>query len=364
MNRLSAVILLLMVTAVLPLTSRAEVKIIDAESAYLMGENDSKADSRRIAAQEARWKALDLAGAYVENLIEVKNSGLANDKVKTYVAGILETEVVSEQMRGTTERPEICIKARCRIDAAVLMARIDRYQENEDMQEQLAAFSRETDKCRREREGLVRQLAAQKDRSKAEDTRKKLDTVLSKEESNNDTIAVCARIGHKLDDEEGNAHDIKQADLDSSAVILERAVKVNPHNQRAHCLLALIYRQQGNQSAAENELRTAILNNTSSPAPHMKLGILLRELGRYREAEKEFHFVERVRPHNLAVVFYSGMTFKDMDKCGKAVQDLNRFLKDKRADKYPRKKEMAVAAIEECGGDRPGRQKRIKTAVR
>ncbi len=363
MNRLSAVILLLMVTAVLPLTSRAEVKIIDAESAYLMGENDSKADSRRIAAQEARWKALDLAGAYVENLIEVKNSGLANDKVKTYVAGILETEVVSEQMRGTTERPEICIKARCRIDAAVLMARIDRYQENEDMQEQLAAFSRETDKCRREREGLVRQLAAQKDRGRAEETRKKLDVVLSKEESNNDTVAVCARIGYKLDDE-GNAHDIKQADLDSSAVILERAVKVNPQNQRAHCLLALVYRQQGNQSAAENELRTAILNNTSSPTPHMRLGILLRELGRYREAEKEFHFVERVRPHNLPVVFYSGMIFKDMDKCGKAVQDLNRFLKDKRVDKFPRKKEMAAAAIEECGGDRPGRQKRVRTAVR
>ncbi len=364
MNRLSTAILLLMLTAILPLSARAEVKVIEAESSYLMGENDSKADSRRIAAQEARWKVLDLAGAYVENLIAVKNSGLANDKVKIYVTGILETEVVSEQMRGTTEHPEICIKARCRIDTAVLMARIDRYQENEDMQEQLAAFSRETDECRREREGLVRQLAAQKDRGRAEETRKKLDTILSKEESNNDTVAVCARIGHRLDDEEGIAPDIKQADLDSSAVILERAVKVNPQNQRAHCLLALIYRQQGNQSAAENELRTAILNNTSSPAPHMRLGVLLREIGRYREAAKEFHFVERVRPHNLPVVFYSGMIFKDMDKCGKAVQDLNRFLKDKRVDKFPRKKEMAAAAIEECGGDRPGRQKRVRTAVR
>jgi tetratricopeptide (TPR) repeat protein len=340
MNRLSAVILLLIVAGLLPLPSRAEVKIIEAESTYVMGENDSKADSRRIAAQEARSKVLDLAGPSVENLISGKSRRFASDEAKACIAAVLETEIASEQMRGTTDRPEICIKARCRIDTDVLMARIDRCQENEDLQEQLAAFSREIGMCRREREALVGQLAAAKDRSKAEETR------------------------NKLEGEDDNGHDIKLTDLDSSAVILERAVKVDPQNQRAHCLLALIYQKQGRQSAAENEFRTAIRNNTSSPAPHMRLGILLRELGRYREAEKEFHFVERVRPRNLPVVFYSGLTFKDMDKCGKAVQNLNRFLKDKRVDAYPRKKQTAIAAIEECGGDRPGRQKRIRTAVR
>jgi len=364
MKSLSAIIPLLILTAFLPLTVRAEVKVIEAESTYVMGENDNKTDTRRIATQEARWKVLNLAGAYVENLIAVKNSGLANDMAKACVVDMLETEAVSEQMRGTTDRPEICIKARCRIDTDVLMARIDHYQENEDLQEQIAAFSRETNVCRQEREALVRQLAEQKDWSKAEETRKKLDAVLSKEESYTDTISICVRLGNYLDEEDNSGHDVKPADLDSSAVILERAVTVDPRNQRAHCLLALIYQKQGNQGAAENELRTAIRNNTSSPAPHLRLGILLRGLARYPEAEKEFHFVERVRPHNLPVVFYSGMTFKDMDKCGKAVQNLNRFLKDKRVDAYPRKKQMAIAAIEECGGDRPGRQKRINTAVR
>jgi tetratricopeptide (TPR) repeat protein len=364
MNRLSAVILLLIVAGLLPLPARAEVKTIEAESGYVIGENDSKADSRRIAAQEARSKVLDLAGPSVENLISGKSRRFASDEAKACIAAVLETEIASEQMRGTTDRPEICIKARCRIDTDVLMARIDRCQENEDLQEQLAAFSREIGMCRREREALVGQLAAAKDRSKAEETRKKLDAVLSREESYADTISVCARLGNKLEGEDDNGHDIKLTDLDSSAVILERAVKVDPQNQRAHCLLALIYQKQGRQSAAENEFRTAIRNNTSSPAPHMRLGILLRELGRYREAEKEFHFVERVRPRNLPVVFYSGLTFKDMDKCGKAVQNLNRFLKDKRVDAYPRKKQTAIAAIEECGGDRPGRQKRIRTAVR
>jgi hypothetical protein len=203
-----------------------------------MGENDSKADARRISTQEARWKVLDLAGAYVENLTAVKGIGPANGEAKACIADILETEVVSERIHGTTDFPEICIKARCRIDSDLLMARIDRYQENEDVKEQLAAFSRETNLCRREREALVRQLAGQKDKSKVLETRKKLDAILSREESYTDTISICARLGNKLDGEDDNGHDIKPADLDSSAVILERAVRVDPRNQRAHCLLA------------------------------------------------------------------------------------------------------------------------------
>ena len=93
----------------------------------------------------------------------------------------------------------------------------------------------------------------------------------------------------------------------------------------------------------------------------MKLGVLLKEHGNYQEALREFHFVERLRPHIPMVLFYTGMTFKQMGRCGMSVQYLNRFLKDRRGNRYPAKKEMAIAAIEECGGDRPGRRRVGKT---
>jgi tetratricopeptide (TPR) repeat protein len=340
--------------------ARAEIKVIEADSTYLMGDNESKVDARRIAFQEAKRKALEQAGTYVESLTTVRDYQLTKDEIKTYTAGILMTEVMSEQMRGTSERPEIYIRTKCTIDTDVLTAQIDRYRKNEVLEDQLKASYKENDELKKERDRLVKQLAAQKDKAKAEETRKKLDRVLSREEANDDANRVWVSLGNKLEDGQVKGQDVQQADLDRSVVMLERAVKVNPQNQRAHYMLATIYQKNGNSTAAENQLRIAIQQQPSNPASHMKLGMLLREGGRSREALKEFHFVARLRPHYLPAVFYVGMTFKDLDKCGKSVQYLNRFLKDGRVNQYPGKKEAAIRAVEECGGARPGRQRQYR----
>jgi tetratricopeptide (TPR) repeat protein len=338
----------------------AEIKIIESDSAYLMGDNDSKIDARRIAVQEAKRKALELAGSYVESLTVVKNYQLTTDEVRSYAAGILETEVVSEEMRGTTEHPEIHIKARCRLDTDVVTAQIDRFRSSEDLKEQLETASRENDALKKERDALVMRLAAEKDKAKAEVTRAKLDAVLTKEESNEDTTRVWAGLAPALEAGNGAARAIGSADLDRSAAVLESVVKIDPRNQRARHLLASVYQKKGDLGAAERELRAVIQFQPSNPAPRLSLGLLLKERGRHQEALREFHFVERVRPRNLPVVFHTAMTFKDLGKCARAVQYFNRFLKDRRSVQYPRMREQALVIVEDCGGDRPGRQRRAR----
>jgi tetratricopeptide (TPR) repeat protein len=231
-------------------------------------------------------------------MTEVKNYKLTKDEIKTYTAGVMATEVVSEQICGTTEHPEIYIKARCTIDTGILMMLIERYQDNEDLKEQIESAAHENDDLRKERDALVKQLAVEKDKVTAEETRKKLDTALSKEETNNDTTKVWANLAYKFNENDESGHEIDQADLAKSARVLERAVRVNPQNQRARYLLAVIDQKMGDPAAAENELRTVIQGNPLNPIPHLRLGMLLRERGRYEEALKEFHAVERLRPHN------------------------------------------------------------------
>jgi hypothetical protein len=92
----------------------------------------------------------------------------------------------------------------------------------------------------------------------------------------------------------------------------------------------------------------------------MKLGILLTEQGKYQEALREFRIVERMRPHFPEMLFHTGMTFKQLGKCGMAVRYLDRFLHDPRVIKYPAKKEKAVLIVQECGNDRPGRPRRVR----
>ncbi|NTV54633.1 MAG: tetratricopeptide repeat protein [Syntrophaceae bacterium] len=335
----------------------AEIKVIEADGFYIMGDNESKIDARRIAVQEAKRKALEQAGTYVESLTAVTNNQLTKDEIKMYTAGILMTEVLSEEMRGPSERPEIYIKIRSTIDTDMLTAQIDRYRKNEILEDQLKASYKENDDLKKERDLLVKQLAAQTDKAKAEETRKKLDHVLDREEANDDANRVWVSLGNKLEEGREQEQAVRQADLDQSVATLERAVAVNPRNQRAHLMLATIYQKNGNSTAAENQLRIAIKQQPSNPAPHMMLGMLLREEGRYQDSLKEFHFVARLRPHYLPAVFYVGITFKDIGKCGKSVQYLNRFLKDKRVNQYPGKKETAIRAVEECGGARPDRQR-------
>jgi tetratricopeptide (TPR) repeat protein len=350
----------LIVSALFYHSAYAEVKIIEADSTYIIGDNDSKVDARRIATQEAKRKALELAGTYVESMSVVKDYQLTKDEVKSYSAGVLETEVVSEQMRGTTEHPEIYIKARCKIDSDALTAHIDRYRESEDLKEQLDASSKENDDLKQERDALIKQLAAEKDKAKAAETRKQLDTVLSKEEANDDTKKVWINIGPQLVEVDESGHEINQADLDKNAVILQRVVQTNPQNERAQYMLTSIYLKEGNYSEAEKRLRIAIQQHPRNPEPHLKLGVVLKDQHRYQEALQEFHVVERLRPRNPMMLFYTGVTFKAVNECRKSVHYLQRFVNEVRSKKFPKKRERAIQVIDECGGKRPGRTRRSR----
>lgn len=360
MEKSTSILWVLAITLLICFPARAEVKIIEAESSYVIGDNDTNVGARRIATQQAQRKALELAGVYVESLTEVKNYQLTKDDIKTYTAGILETKVVADELRGTAAKRESYIKVQCKIDTAVLLAQIDRYRESEDLKEQLDASEKDNETLRKERDALVAQLKSETNKTKAAETRQKLDTVLAKEEANDEAHTVWINIGSQLVQVDGNGRPIKQADLDNSAIVLQKAIKANPQNPRARAMLASIYQKKGNPDQAEQELRTAIHRNPSNLMPHLRLGILLYEQGKYQDALRELHFVERSKPRNPEMLFFTGMTFKHLGKCGRTVQYLNRFLKDPRINTYSKKKETALQTVEECGGDRPGRPRRMK----
>ena len=347
--------LLVIVNLILCGISLAEVKVIEADGTYLMGDNDSKIDARRIATQEAKRKALELAGSYVESMTQVQNFQLTNDEIKSYTAGILETEIVSELMGGTAERPQVTVKVRCRIDTDTVVAQISRFRENEELKEQLNYAVQQKDALQKERDALVQRLAAQTNKTQAAATQKKLDAVLSKEEANDDVNRVWVSIGPQLLETDKNGREISTAELEKTSEILRNAVSRNPGNLRARSMLAAVYQREKKFTSAEQELRAAIQINPSNALLHKKLGDLFTEQERYRDALREYHFVERMKPHSPLVYFEIGTTYKSMMKCGLAVQNLNRFVRNPQSDRFPKKRDAALQMIDECGGSRPGR---------
>lgn len=334
--------------------ANAEIKTIEAENLYLLGDNDSKNDGRRISIQEAKRNALEQAGTYVAGLTQVKEYRLTKDEITAYTAGILETEIVSEEMRGTTQRPEIYTKVRCKIDTDTLMQQIDRYRENHELRQQLEASAKEMEALRKERDQLQKQLALERDKPSQEETRGKLNAVLSREESIDATNRVWAKLSPKMDFYSGKEinKEVSLADLEDSALILEKAAELNPKDQRPRIMLAALYEQKGDRTKAEEAVRKALMLDQHNPLLHLRLGILLRESGKYKDALGEFRSIEHKRPNHPPMLFQTGLTYRAMGNCRLAVSYLKRMLQFTKRNNRPEIERLKIKAheiLQECG---------------
>lgn len=340
----------------------AEIRVIEADSTYVLGDNDSKVDARRIATQEAQRKALELSGTFLASITQVKEYKLTKDEVTAYTAGVVQTEIVADESRGTLDHPVHYIKARCTVDTDVLLRQIDRYRENQELREQVETAAREREALRKERDALQQQLAAEKDKAKADETRKKLDAVLTREESKDDTARAWVKLSPRIDFYGGkeSRQELPQGDLDASTKALRNAVQVDPGNVRARILLASVYQYGNDYAAAEKELRSALERAPSSPLLHLKLGIVLREQGKYQDAFREFRFIEHNRPNQPQMLFQTALTHKAGGNCRLASAYMKRLLlytkKNDRPD-IAKLKPRAKAVIAECG-DQPAPRKK------
>lgn len=341
-------------TLLFALPALAEIKIIEAESTYVLGDNDSKVDGRRIATQEAQRKALELAGTFVTSLTQVKEYRLTRDEVIAYTAGIVETQVISDETRGTLDHPELYIKARCTVDTDILVRQIDRFRESEELREQLETAAKEKEALRKERDALLKQLSAEQDKAKAGETRKKLDVVLTGEESIDDTTRAWVKLSPQIDfyGSRESRREIKTTDLDAAEEGLRKVLERTPGNVRARILLASVYQQQHAYAAAERELRTTLERVPKNALVHLQLGIVLREQGKYAEAFKEFRFIEHKRPNHPQMLFQTALTHKASGNCRLAVGYMKRLLMYTKKNDRPeiaRLKPKAKEVIEECG---------------
>lgn len=83
---------------------------------YVLGDNDTKSDAKKIAFIEAKRLCLEKAGTYLESNTEVLNFQLSKDEIKTYTSGILKVEIVSEQFKAIDETLTLFMEVRAEVD--------------------------------------------------------------------------------------------------------------------------------------------------------------------------------------------------------------------------------------------------------
>jgi tetratricopeptide (TPR) repeat protein len=321
----------------------AETKRIEAEHLYLMGDNDSRNEARRICIQEAKRRALESAGTYVASLTQVKEFRLTRDEVTSYTAGVVETEVVSEEMRGTAQRPEIFIKVRCVIDTAVMLEQLRNFRENDDLKAQLDAVVRENEALKTERDALLAGMRAEKDKGKAEELRKQIGAVLSREEANDETMKYWKRLAHRVADPDQPVDD---AEFAEATAALGRIAKEDPKNGRARFLLASIHQRSKNFAAAEQEIRGALEHSPDDPFLRLKLGVLMKEGRNFNAALRELLIAQKGLGDHPSVLFHLSRTYFFLDNCDQATDHARQFLQRiKRGDK-PVNEKMRIRALQ------------------
>jgi len=110
----------LITTFLLPTMSLAEIKTIYEEWEYVMGDNDTKNDAKRLCLIEAKRKVLERVGTYVESNTNVLNFNLTRDEIRAYTAGIIKTEIVSENTSFNGKSTVIQMKIKADVDTSVL----------------------------------------------------------------------------------------------------------------------------------------------------------------------------------------------------------------------------------------------------
>jgi tetratricopeptide (TPR) repeat protein len=251
----------------------AEVRAITATGEYRMGDDDTRADAKQMALQDAKRLALEQAGTYFEGITEVKNFALSLDELCAYIAGIVET--TEHWARSTMEGQQQVVRVEviCKIDTDVVTQQIDALRKNEAVKAELLQARQEADRLRKELETKTRELAAVTSNTEAETIAQARRKVLTGQDVNSLVAQAWVALGGPS----------KTLTLGSSSIegrrrarnLIEQALALDASNPDVHGITGVLLMEEGNLGDAIAEYRTAIRLKPDDAVAHGYLGSAL-----------------------------------------------------------------------------------------
>ncbi len=156
--------------------SYAKMETLFANYKYVMGDNDTKNDAKRICFIEAKRRLLEKAGVFIESSSEVKNFQLTRDEIKTYTAAILKTEIVNEEIKYEGQNMVIYMNIKADFDTDAMFSKLKEIKENKEasskiveQQKQIAAIEDKIKKMQSELQtnNLDKSIALRKERQES-----------------------------------------------------------------------------------------------------------------------------------------------------------------------------------------------------
>jgi hypothetical protein len=178
---------------------------------YVMGDNDTKLEARRIALENAKLLAIEKIGTYLESHTIVKNGKLTKDEVNSYASAIVKTDVVSEKISVIKNKTTVYnIRIKAKVDASVLKSKVKEIQLDSQRAKQVATLQKENIRLLKELESLSEELKSDKVIAYKK-LRKKREHVLEKLDKNENSIRIAFEKGTLFNLALKNSDELTQA---------------------------------------------------------------------------------------------------------------------------------------------------------
>lgn len=123
----------------------AKTNVIYASHKYIMGDNDSKNDARKLCFIEAKRKILEKIGVFIESETKITNYKLTKDEIRTYSAALIKIEVVKEEIKFIGESIAIFVIVKAEVDSDRLLKDLIKIKENKSLQAKVKIHQRQID---------------------------------------------------------------------------------------------------------------------------------------------------------------------------------------------------------------------------
>jgi hypothetical protein len=182
MNHYKCIILFLFAAILLaPSVSSAKPVNVNATGEYIMGDNDTFTEGKKLALQDAKRLVLEQVGTYIESTTEVKNGAVSSDEIKQYAAGIIKVDVVDEQRSILASKASVVkVTVKALVDPDDVVRQVMSLQNRKEAEEKAKKLSLENDTLRNEITFLNQQLRLIKDAKQDKRLRDQRDAALQK----------------------------------------------------------------------------------------------------------------------------------------------------------------------------------------
>lgn len=311
-------------------TAAAEVRAITTTGEYLMGDNDTRTDAKRLALLDAKRLALEQAGTYIESITEVKNLDLSKEEIRAYTAGIV--EVIEHTTRTTMEGETtvVLVRVTVKIDTDMVVLQIEALRRNEVARTELLRLRAELDQFKKKLDDKTQELSALRSKTEAELVAKERQHILTRLDA--DELlhrAWVALKGNRVRTFRGGS---RPEDRELARTLAHQVILLDSANPGAHLLLGMVLDDEGKYKDAVGELKLALsLMSNSSPREaavvRTLIGVALLSSGDIVSAVTELETAVRLDPGYAGGRFGLGLVHDKKGEVDKAIQQFRTSLR-------------------------------------